>query len=191
MVLTKEQKWDALVKCDKSYDGKFLYGVKTTGIFCRPSCKSKVPLRKNVEFFNNLEEAYAYGLRPCKRCRPDLFEYKPMLEVIKKAKNTYDTYYDDSYRLSLEVKQLNISQNHLIRLFHNEYGMTPTEYINKLRVDKAIELITDMDMNILNIATSCGFGSLSNFYACFKKQVGLTPNTLRRRQNDYNFKIKT
>lgn len=57
MLLTDKEKWDAVVKCDSTYDGLFFYGVKTTGIFCRPSCKSKEPLRNNVEFFNGVEQA--------------------------------------------------------------------------------------------------------------------------------------
>lgn len=61
--------------------------------------------------------------------------------------------------------------------------MTPVEYINKLRIEKAVEYLANADMNILNIALLCGFGSLSNFYACFKKQMGLTPNEYRKAKN--------
>jgi AraC family transcriptional regulator, regulatory protein of adaptative response / methylphosphotriester-DNA alkyltransferase methyltransferase len=79
MVLTENEKWEAVIKCDKTYDGQFFYGVKTTGIFCKPSCSSKTPLRKNCEFFDEIDKAYTSGLRPCKRCRPDLSDYKPVL----------------------------------------------------------------------------------------------------------------
>lgn len=180
MPLTDNEKWNAVLQCDETYDGKFFYGVKTTGIFCRPSCKSKAPLRKNAVFFDGIEEAYDYGLRPCKRCRPDLLHYKPMMELFEKAKNIYDTCFDDSNKMSSEIQKLNISQNHLIRLFRQQLHMTPVEYINKLRVGKAVQLLSNADTNILNIALSCGFGSLSTFYACFKKQVGLTPKEYRK-----------
>lgn len=180
MVLTDNGKWNAVLHCDETYDGEFYYGVKTTGIFCRPSCKSKTPLRNNVEFFDGIEKAYAYGLRPCKRCRPDLFEYKPMLEILEQAKNIYNTYFNDNAKLSLEIKRLNISQNHFIRLFNQHFNMTPVEYMNTLRIEKAVEYLSNTKMNILNIALLCGFGSLSRFYICFKKQIGLTPNEYRK-----------
>lgn len=180
MALSKEEKWNAVVHCDSSYDGLFLYGVKTTGIFCRPSCKSKEPRKNNVEFFDGIEEAYSYGLRPCKRCRPDLIEFNPMLVLIKKTKDIFDTYFTDREKLSAETKELGISQNHLIHLFRQQFHMTPTEYINQLRVQKAIDLLINTDINILNIALLCGFGSLSNFYEFFKRQAKLTPSKYRK-----------
>jgi AraC family transcriptional regulator of adaptative response / methylphosphotriester-DNA alkyltransferase methyltransferase len=70
-LLSADTMWDATVSCDKEYDGAFFYAVKTTGIFCRPSCKSRVPNKDNVSFFLNASEAQKAGYRPCKRCRPD------------------------------------------------------------------------------------------------------------------------
>jgi AraC family transcriptional regulator, regulatory protein of adaptative response / methylphosphotriester-DNA alkyltransferase methyltransferase len=180
MVLTENEKWEAVVKCDKSYDGQFFYGVKTTGIFCKPSCRSKTPLRGNCEFFSEIDKAYHRGLRPCKRCRPDLLDYNPANELLEKVKSVYDICFDDSANLVLEIKKLNISQNHLIRIFYAKFGKTPIEYINKMRIDKAKQLLLKNNDNILNIALLCGFGSISTFYECFKKQVGLTPNIYRK-----------
>jgi AraC family transcriptional regulator, regulatory protein of adaptative response / methylphosphotriester-DNA alkyltransferase methyltransferase len=182
MALTDNEKWQAVLQCDATYDGEFFYGVKTTGVFCRPSCKSKTPLRNNVAFFDGIEKAYADGLRPCKRCRPDLLEYKPIIELLEQVKDIYHTYFDDNAKLSLAIKQLNISQNHLIRLFKQQFNMTPVEYINKLRIEKSVEYLASTDMNILNITLLCGFGSISNFYGCFKKQFGLTPNEYRKQK---------
>lgn len=181
MGLTNNEKWNAVINCDNSYDGKFFYGVKTTGIFCRPSCKSKEPLRNNVEFFERIEQAYEFGLRPCKRCRPDLIEYKPTEELIERAKYIFDTYFDDRNKLADEMKNLGVSKNHLIHLFREKYKSTPVEYINKLRVEKSVNMLTGTDMNILSIAMMCGFGSLSSFYESFKKQVGITPKECRKK----------
>jgi AraC family transcriptional regulator of adaptative response / methylphosphotriester-DNA alkyltransferase methyltransferase len=180
MALTKDEKWNAVVHCDHSYDGLFFYGVKTTGIFCRPSCKSKEPLRNNVTFFDKITEAYDCGLRPCKRCRPDLLVYRPMLDLIEKAKHSMDTYFTDRQRLVAEIKKLGISQNHLIHLFRQQYHMTPVEYITTLRVEKARQMLRHTDTKIVTIALLCGFGSLSNFYGFFKKQIGLTPSEYRK-----------
>lgn len=181
MALTKDEKWKAVVHCDNLYDGVFFYGVKTTGIFCRPSCKSKVPRRNNVEFFDEIKEAYAYGLRSCKRCRPDLIEFRPMLDLIEKAKHIFDTYFADRNKLAAEIKELGISQNYFIHLFRQQFLMTPVEYINRLRVEKAMQMLSNTDTNILKIALQCGFGSLSTFYEFFKKQAGLTPKEYRKR----------
>ncbi|MBC8015434.1 MAG: methylphosphotriester-DNA--protein-cysteine methyltransferase family protein [Sporomusaceae bacterium] len=183
MALTNHEKWNAVVHCDSSYDGIFIYGVKTTGIFCRPSCKSKEPLKTNVEFFDEIEQAHAYGLRPCKRCRPDLIEFKPILDLIEKVKHIFDTYYDDPDELSNKSKELGASQNYLSRLFRQQLNMTPVEYINKLRVGKAMQMLSNTDTTILDIALLCGFGSLSNFYEFFKKHVGLTPKEYRKTNN--------
>lgn len=189
MTLTNNEKWEAVVKCDICYDGMFFYGVKTTGIFCRPSCKSKEPLRNNVEFFDKIAQAYAYGLRPCKRCRPDLVEFEPMLELIEKARCIFDTYFDDRQKLRTEIKGLGISQNHLIRLFKQHFGKTPLEYTNNIRVKKAMQMISSMDKNIADIALLCGFGSLSTFYVLFKKQVGLTPKEYRKSNSEIRCKL--
>ncbi|WML34540.1 Ada metal-binding domain-containing protein [Clostridium sp. OS1-26] len=180
MELIDEEKWRAVVDCDSKYDGIFYYGVKTTGIVCRPSCKSKEPKRNNVLFFDNIEDAYAIGLRPCKRCRPELIEFNPIADLAKKTKHIYDTYYADRGNLLLQISKLSISQNHLINIFREQYNMTPVEYVNKVRIEKAKELLTGSEYNILNIAFQCGFGSLSTFYEFFKKEVGFPPKEYRK-----------
>ena len=70
--MMREEMWKAVSENDPSYDGILFYAVKSTGIYCRPSCKSKIPKRENVCFFDTAEKARAAGFRPCKRCRSDL-----------------------------------------------------------------------------------------------------------------------
>lgn len=191
MALTNQEKWNAVIHNDSSFDGMFFYGVKTTGVFCRPSCKSKEPLKANVVFFDTIAQAYAHQLRPCKRCRPDLLEFRPMLDLLEKAKHIFDTYFSDRQKLAIEIKKLSVSQNYFIQLFRKQFAMTPVEYVNKLRVEKAMQLLINTDITILNIALLSGFCSLSTFYYFFKKQVGLTPKEYRKTQistekrNDY------
>ena len=179
MKISNKEKWNAVVKCDDSYDGEFFYGVRTTGIFCRPSCKSKEPLRGNVDFFDSIDQAYEQGLRPCKRCRPDLFEYKPSLEIAEKSKRIYDECFCDKGKLEYEIKTLGISKNRLINIFREQYKMTPVEYLNRLRADKAAKLLENTDISILEIAMQCGFGSSSSFYTLFKKQFLTAPKKYR------------
>ena len=88
--MTEQEMWEAVQRSDASYDGLFFYAVKTTGIFCRPSCKSKPPKRENLCYFASGAEARAAGFRPCKRCRSDLLEYQPMREIAAEIKARLD-----------------------------------------------------------------------------------------------------
>jgi AraC family transcriptional regulator of adaptative response / methylphosphotriester-DNA alkyltransferase methyltransferase len=178
-MLTEEEKWKAALECDASYDGRFYYGVKTTGIFCRPSCKSKSPKRENVEFFDTAEQARESGLRPCKRCRPDLLEFYPQRENAEKIKDVYDLYFSDHDRLKEELSKLGLSRNRILQLFQNQYEKTPAEYLNALRVASAKKLLADTSDNILPIALQSGFESLSAFYTQFRRVTGLSPNEYR------------
>ncbi|MDD3395397.1 MAG: Ada metal-binding domain-containing protein, partial [Anaerotignum sp.] len=159
--MTEEEKWKASLSCDASYDGQFFYGVKTTGIFCRPSCKSKSPKRENVTFFDTAEQARNYGLRPCKRCRPDLLEFQPQKEAAEKIKSTYQQFFLDHIRLKEELKKLGLSRNRITQLFQLQYGKATTQYLNELRISRAKELLMGTKDNILQIALQSGFESLS------------------------------
>ncbi len=178
--MTDGEKWNAVIQCDKAYDDVFFYGVKTTGIFCRPSCKSKLPRQDHVLFFDRSEGALAAGFRPCKRCRPDLSEYMPMAEIVEQAKSVIDTCFADHEALTAKMSQLGISQNYLSGLFRRQLGLSPAEYRNKLRVEKSKELLYSTTIKVLPIALACGFTSLSAFYEIFKKLVGVTPREYRR-----------
>jgi AraC family transcriptional regulator of adaptative response / methylphosphotriester-DNA alkyltransferase methyltransferase len=178
--ITDNEKWKAVVCSEKSYDGLFFYGVKTTGVFCRPSCKAKAPARKNVIFFDDSSNAIDAGFRPCKRCRPDKEVFEPDLELVKKAKDMFDSNYAGIIEISHIAKQLGVSINHLARLFKKQLGPTPTQYITGLRVNKAAELLRQEDSGILEIAYRTGFKSLSGFYKCFKEQTGYTPKEYRK-----------
>jgi AraC family transcriptional regulator, regulatory protein of adaptative response / methylphosphotriester-DNA alkyltransferase methyltransferase len=175
-----QQKWDAIIEGDESQDGRFFYAVRTTGVYCRPSCRSKLPLRKNVEFFDSAEEAEKRGFRPCKRCKPDLSEHDRANPLPDQLKKICDLYYDDRSRLSKELERLDIHQNRLIRLFHQKYHTTPTKYLNGLRVDKAAHLLLETDQSMLQIAAESGFGSVSSFYSSFKFKYGQTPIEYRK-----------
>lgn len=179
--MTEKEKWDAVVQCDSSYDGQFFYAVKTTKIFCRPSCNSRTPNRGNILYFETTDEARRQGFRPCKRCRPDLLEYKPMLELVQRAKAIYDDCYDDNEKIKTKLGELHVSQSHLVRLFQKQYGYTPREYLYKHRIEKAKELLKDTDIPIVDIALQCGFNSMSAFYGNFKRNAVVSPSEYRRR----------
>lgn len=185
-LISDSEKWQAVVNCDKSYDGLFFYGVRSTGIFCRPSCKAKTPFRKNVSFFDNAASAIDEGFRPCKKCRPDKAVFEPDSELVNKAKGVLDSSYDGTIDFNHIAKQLGVSSNHLTRLFKRQIGFTPVQYITGLRVVKAAELLVQADASILEIAYMTGFKSLSYFYKCFKGQTGVTPKEYRKNGGSNN-----
>lgn len=178
--LSDSEKWQAVISCDKSCDGIFFYGVKTTGIFCRPSCKAKAPIRENVLFFNSSKEAMEAGFRPCKRCCPDKAVFEPDLELVNKAKEIFNADYDSTIDMNYIAKQLGVSTNYLTRLFKRQLGLTPAQYITGLRINKAAELLGQTKKGILEISYMTGFKSLSNFYKCFREKTGHTPKEHRR-----------
>ena len=171
--------WQAVVDCDPAYDGKFFYGVKTVGVYCRPSCRSKTPLRKNAMYFMTKEEAVHAGFRPCKRCRPELCGQTPVAGLAAQAKKHMDDLYGNRTLLMAELKKLGVTQSHLAAVFRQQYGMPPTRYLGSRRVQQAKKMLAATDMPIIDIAATIGFDSLSAFYAFFKKQEGTTPHLFR------------
>ena len=185
--ITTAEKWNAVIDCNKQYDGLFYYAVKSTGIFCRPSCKAKTPLKKNILFFNSVDEAINAGFRPCKICRPDINEhiYEPNKTLIEKAKDMLTLNYNSEFNLKYISQEIGISESYFRRLFKQYYSLTPNEYIFKIRINRSMDLLLQTNLDILEIAYEVGFKSLSNFYKYFKEQVGYTPKEYRKR-NDIN-----
>ena len=171
--------WRAVVDCDPAYDGKFFYGVKTVGVYCRPSCRSKTPLRKNAMYFMTKEEAVHAGFRPCKRCRPELCGQTPVAGLAAQAKKHMDDLYGNRTLLMAELKKLGVTQSHLAAVFRQQYGMTPMRYLGSRREQQAKILLAETGASIIDIAAAIGFDSLSAFYAFFKKQEGTTPHLFR------------
>jgi len=173
--ITDDAKWRAVVACDSRADGEFYYAVKTTGIFCRPSCASKTPLRRNVRFFGTVVEAVQGGFRPCKRCRPELHEYDPGRELVGQVKLACELHYADAGMLKGVLVGLGVSRNHLMRLFRQHQGCTQTQYLARVQIENSRKLLRETSDGILEIALACGFASLSSFYKRFREITGTTP----------------
>ena len=127
--MTEEKMWNAVKNSDANYDGLFFYAVKTTGIFCRPSCKSKLPKRENICYFKSAKEAEKLGFRPCKRCRSDLLKYHPISDIAEKIKEKLNSALN-SDRLTV-LGSIGLTQRRITEIFKNEYGVTPSQYRNK------------------------------------------------------------
>lgn len=173
--------WNAITYCDGAYDGLFFYAVKSTGICCRPSCKSRTPLRKNVSFYPSVSLAIQDGYRPCKRCRPDLIQSTEE-EVIFTAKQIIEQEYHNSLTLDQLARHVGMSKYHLQRLFKKIIGISPLEYTTKLRMNEAFVLLQTTEDTITEIAHNLGYKSSAYFSSVFHHHTGYTPSDYRTRR---------
>lgn len=173
--LDDEEKWQAICRRDASYDGTFWYGVRSTGVFCNPSCKSRRPNRENIEYFSTIEEARAAGYRPCKRCRPDVKSYRPNQKLLSDIREFFDKHFDDDQMIHDELEHLPMTMRHFNRLFKLQYDQTPHSYILNKRLEKAARMLTESDESVLDISLAAGFNSISSFYTAFKRAYGTSP----------------
>lgn len=180
----KEEVWEAIIECNPLYDGKFFYGVATTGIFCRPSCKSKRPKRENVRVFSSMDEAVEANFRPCKRCRPDHARW-PDEDLVENVIKLIEHCYPEPLTLSKLADMLHISPYHLHRTFKRVFGQTPAEYLRATRLKAAQQLLSEKGKTVTEIAMAVGFSNAGHFTTVFLKQVGLVPSAWRR-QSEVN-----
>ena len=157
---------------DKSYDGVFYTAVKTTNIFCRPSCSAKKPLKKNVQFFATAREALFAGYRPCKRCRPmDIGNSTP--EWVNKLMALVDKNPEKKLH-DYELREIGIQPEKARRYFQKQYGMTFHAYCRGRRLGKAFSQIRN-GSQIDDAIFENGYESHSGFREAFEKTMGFTP----------------
>ncbi|MGG4488234.1 bifunctional transcriptional activator/DNA repair enzyme AdaA [Metabacillus idriensis] len=168
--------WNAIVSCDQTYDGIFYYGVRTTGIFCRPSCPSRTPKQENVTIYADIDTPVLDGLRPCKRCRPDELLTR---SIIQTAKAYITDHLTDEITLGKLAEKLYISPFHLQRIFKDATNTSPSQYLLEKRVQRAEQLIRETELPIQEIASAAGFKNAAHFSAVFKKKTNLSPTEYR------------
>ncbi|MGN7472057.1 bifunctional transcriptional activator/DNA repair enzyme AdaA [Brevibacillus sp. SAFN-007a] len=174
-----EERWQAIITNDATYDGQFFYAVKTTGIFCRPSCKSKPPRWGNVRIFQQASEAIREEFRPCKRCKPT-GQRLPDQEWVAQITDYIDAHYSEKLTLARLADMCHGSPYHLQRTFKRIKGMTPVEYMQQKRIDKAKQLLVESDKPIAAIAAEAGMSNTPYFITLFKKTTGHTPGEYRQ-----------
>ncbi|MDN4494743.1 bifunctional transcriptional activator/DNA repair enzyme AdaA [Ureibacillus aquaedulcis] len=176
--LSFEEMWEKIIDCDSKYDGLFFTAVKTTKIFCRPSCKSRKPKKVNVEFYYDIHEVEKAGFRACKRCQPQA-NHSPNKELVR----TVIAFLVNHYKQKLELQDIadhaGVSIFYLERLFKKETSETPRTYLEKIRVDKAAHLLKNTDRTNLEISYEVGFQSSSNFYKVFRRLKNCSPSEYR------------
>jgi AraC family transcriptional regulator of adaptative response/methylated-DNA-[protein]-cysteine methyltransferase len=177
--MVQEQYWTAVAGRARAADGNFVYAVRTTGIYCRPSCPSRRPSRENVEFFPLPEAAEQAGYRPCRRCRPkEQASADPALERVRHACRIIETALaegaDGTPPLADLAEQVGASPFHLQRLFKRHLGISPREFADARRLTLVKKLLRDGE-GVAGALYEAGYGSSSRLYERSDAQLGMTP----------------
>jgi AraC family transcriptional regulator, regulatory protein of adaptative response / methylated-DNA-[protein]-cysteine methyltransferase len=171
-------RWNAVSSSDTSADGAFFYAVRTTGVFCRPSCASRPPRRENVEFFDTPADAEAAGYRACKRCQPTSLPRE--LAIVERTCKVLDA--DPQQRLTLAQLSaaVHVSPFHLQRLFSRVVGVSPRQYQAARRAD-ALRAALQRGDDVTRATHDAGFGSVSRMYDAAPAELGMAPSVYRRK----------
>lgn len=167
-----ETMYQALLKKDSNFEGLFFVGVKSTGIFCRPTCNARKPKRENVEFFPTTRDALLHGYRPCKLCHP--LGYKGELPHWLQPLMTDIDAQPDLRLKDRDLIQRGIEPNRVRRWFKKNHGMTFQTYLRALRISQAFGRIKYGE-KVIAAAYESGYESLSGFTESFKKTTGFSP----------------
>jgi AraC family transcriptional regulator of adaptative response/methylated-DNA-[protein]-cysteine methyltransferase len=175
---TTDARWLSVVARDPQADGRFFYSVKTTGIYCRPSCSARRARPENVSFFATREEAEVAGFRPCRRCKPDqasLIEQQAAIiaEVCRHIDQS-----DEMPSLEELAKKAGLSSYYFHRLFKSKTGLTPKEYAAGNRA-KRVQSLLERSRTVTEAIYEAGYNSNGRFYENSNEVLGMTPSTFR------------
>lgn len=173
-----DQRWELVLARSGSADGKFVYAVKSTGIFCRPTCPSRRPRREMVEFFGSPDEAQRAGYRPCRRCEP--VGQRKQLRKIEEACRFIDANLETTLNLEKIAAHAGLSPFHFQRLFKTVLGISPRQYQQARRAGKLRESLLQ-SARITDAIYDAGYGSSSRVYEGRSSQLGMTPSDFRRK----------
>jgi AraC family transcriptional regulator of adaptative response/methylated-DNA-[protein]-cysteine methyltransferase len=173
--------WQAVTTNDARHDGEFVYAVRSTGIYCRPSCKSRLPRRENVKFYALPEAAEMAGYRPCRRCEPhNVSARDPQVELVRKAARYIEDNLDPSPpKLAAIGEHVGMSPFHLQRVFKRVMGISPRQYTDAHRLS-CLKRRLRRGENVTDAMYDAGYSSSSRLYERAGSQLGMTPATYRR-----------
>ncbi len=174
----REFMYQALLNRDSQLDGIFYFGVKTTGIFCRPGCTARNPKKENVDYFASIQKAMDSGYRPCKICSP-LEKSGQAPDWLKQLLGEIHANPEDSYK-DEDLRARHIEPTRVRRWFQKNHGITFHAYIKALRINRAFEKIKNRS-DVTSTAFDSGYESLSGFHAAFKSVAGISPSKAKDR----------
>lgn len=176
--LTEEPRWQAVCSRDASSDGRFFYGVLTTGVYCRPSCAARQPKRENVVFFDTATAAEATGLRPCRRCRPEALAQER--DLIQRLCRFLDDRADETVTLARLGREAGMTSTRVQRLFTKYLGVSPKAWQDARRMQRLKhELRQQEGGGVIDAIFEAGFGSTSRVYERLDGHIGMTPSAYR------------
>jgi AraC family transcriptional regulator of adaptative response / DNA-3-methyladenine glycosylase II len=173
--------YERILASDAAWDGRFYFGVVTTGVYCRPSCRVRKPLQENVRFFADPAEARAAGLRPCRRCHPDDFasgedvDRDEVLALVTEVRADPARFPD----VDTLVSRSGYGATRLFEMFRRVLSLTPAGVLNAARIEHAMRLLRETEDSVLEVAMASGFHSASAFHRRFKAATGMTPLAYR------------
>jgi AraC family transcriptional regulator of adaptative response/methylated-DNA-[protein]-cysteine methyltransferase len=176
---TDERRWQAVLARDSKQDGAFVFGVSSTGVFCRPSCPAKRPRRENVTFFLHALEAEQAGYRACLRCRPKAVDGNPQSALVRALCRYIEQHMEDRVTLNLLAKEFRLSSFHLQRTFKSVLGISPKAYIDACRL-RQVKQNLQAGHSVTTALYAAGYGSTSRLYERTAAQLGMTPEKYRR-----------
>jgi len=188
MELTREAMWERMMASDAAYDGRFITGVHSTGIYCLPSCRARKPKAENVQFYASTAEAEAAGFRPCKKCRPDDFalgidrDLDILSETMAAVRAAPDRFagVDDMARYAA------MSVSGLFAAVRTHYATTPGSILAQARV-RAAQRLLRTGQAAVEAGFAVGFDSNSAYYENFRRRVGMPPAAYRRLEDASDF----
>ncbi|MEZ4819131.1 MAG: methylated-DNA--[protein]-cysteine S-methyltransferase [Bdellovibrionota bacterium] len=175
--MTFLEMYEASVRKDQAYEGVFVMAVKSTKIFCRPTCRAKKPLQKNVEFFPSAQEALGYGYRPCKMCKPMQTDTTPVdiKGLISEIQQRPDIKIKDT-----DLRAKNIDPTRVRRWFQKNHGISFHAYQRLIRINNGYLQIQKGE-SVIDSAMDTGFDSLSGFNQRFKSVFGEVPSQAKQK----------
>jgi AraC family transcriptional regulator of adaptative response / DNA-3-methyladenine glycosylase II len=184
MDLDDDACYRAMSTRDARFDGRLFVGVRTTGVYCRPICPARTPLRKNVVFFSTATAAQAAGFRPCLRCRPetspDLAAWRGTSNTVARALGLIEAGALDGAGMAALTDRLGVGERQLRRLFREHLGASPVAVAQTRRVLLAKQLIHETTLTMTEVAMAAGFGSVRRFNETFHHLFDRPPASLRR-----------
>ena len=176
----RDKKWEVVLARDPRFDGVFVFAVRSTGIYCRPSCPSRRPNRQHVVFFNLPETAERAGFRACRRCRPgEINPGHPATDKVREICRLIDEHADGTPTLTDLAARMGGSPYHLQRTFKRVMGITPRQYADARRLDRLKKNLKEKN-NVTEAMYDAGYGSSRSLYERAPEKLGMTPATYRR-----------
>jgi AraC family transcriptional regulator of adaptative response/methylated-DNA-[protein]-cysteine methyltransferase len=179
-VLNNPELWTAVLSRDASRDGTFVFAVRSTGIYCRPSCPARRPRREQVSFFQLPEAAEQAGFRACRRCHPRRAEgTDPQIELVRRICHAIDEHDEEPLTLKTLSTETGVSAHHLQRTFKNVMGITPRQYAESRRLDQ-FKTKVKSGASVTDAMYDAGYGSSRGLYEKSSARLGMTPATYGR-----------